>query len=144
MIPMNNLALLHNIKCIYCNLLSRCCSLVVNKIVGIWTGGVVILRWVWKPKRLLSPILLELLMRNNGESGHEYKPDKHNGLQMYSKEMIIFVANKYSNAIYRTEKILGNKSCCSAAGWIPSCAMATAGSRLFIYAGTFQCTLEFS
>jgi hypothetical protein len=90
---MNNLALLlHNIKCIYFNLLSRCCSLVVNKIVGIWTGSVVVmLRWVWKPKRL-SPILLELLMRNNGESGHEYKPDKHNGLQIYSKEISIFVA----------------------------------------------------
>ncbi len=82
---MNNLALLHNIlKCIYCNLLSRCCSLVVNKIVGIWTGGVVMLRWVWKPKRL-SPILLELLMRNNGESGHEYKPDKHNDPQICCK-----------------------------------------------------------
>jgi hypothetical protein len=86
------------------------------------------LRWVWKPKRLL-PILLKLLMRNNGQSGHEYKPDKHNnGLQIYSNnkwliniQMQYIGLKKYWEIKVVVQPLNGFRL-----------VMATAGSRLFI------------
>ncbi len=67
------------------------------------------LRWVWKPKRL-SPILLELLMRNSGQSGQKYKPDKHNDVdylcKFYSKEIIIFWAKIFKCNIPGKYKLL--------------------------------------